>query len=227
MKTMLTCAAVAALLATVGPASAQSPAPASYKATRDFSYNNPGGVWSYGYGTAGDKASFVRYPAGLISAANGLLDSFYDGESSVSVNATGAVALHDPGSSKVVIPTDALVMHPRLDGQETMVVFTAPAHSFYRMEGFFEILDNAPTSVAPRIVIGTKDQTRKAFGEKQTVVLSGAADPAALKPGEKKSFSFTRELSKNQRVQFALNPNGHWRFDSTGFDVTITPVASK
>ena len=231
MKTILTAAAAAALLATVATANAQSPAPENYNALRDFSYNNPNGVWSYGYGTAGDKNTFVVYPVGLDAGCGRtedvICDCFISSNSLVAQNVSGKLQVVNAAASSIVVPVDALQLHPRDDGQETIIVFKAPAHGFYKMEGFYEILDNAPTSIAPRIVIGTKDQTRKAFGSKVDVVLSGASDPANKKVGEKKSFSFTRELSKDQRVQFSLNPNGDWRFDSTGFDVTITPVASK
>lgn len=223
MKAILTGAAVAAAFAaSISVAAAESPAPANYKALRDFSYSNPNGVWSYGYGTAGDRSSFVRYPLGLQILGGGLIDSFYDSESSVSVNNTGKTVVLNASSSSVVVPTDALVMHPRSDGQDTMVVFTAPGFGLYQIEGFFEILDNAPTGVAPRIFVGSKDVTKTAFGKKD-VVLTGGSDPSKKKAGQKKSFSFTQELSPNQRVQFALTPNGDWRFDSTGFDVTITP----
>jgi hypothetical protein len=225
MKTILTGAAVAAMLAaTIGAAAAQNAAPANYKALRDFSYSNPNGAWSYGYGAGGDAASFVRFPTSLQILGNGFLDSFYDSESTVSLDNTGGTKVLAASASSVVIPTDALVMHPRSDGQDTMVVFTAPAAGFYLMEGFFEILDNAPTSVAPKIFIGSKDQTLKAFSSKNPVVLTGPADPSKKKVGQKKKFSLTRELSVGQRVQFVVNANGDWRFDSTGFDVTITPV---
>lgn len=225
MKTFLTSAAVAvALTASAGAASAQSAAPASYKAVRDFSYNNPGGVWSYGYGTAGAPATFVRYTTGLVSGANGLLDAFNESESVVAVTTQTETAVHNPGSSQVVIPVDALVMHPRSDGQETMVVFTAPAAGTYKIEGFYEILDNAPTGVRPRIVIGTKEFTRAAFNSKVDVVLTGASKPGTKEVGQKRAFTLTRQLSKGNRVQFALNPNGDWRFDSTGFSATVTLV---
>jgi len=221
-------AAAAAVIAWTGAANAQSPAPENYNALRDFSYNNPNGVWSYGYGTAGDKDTFVVYPVGLDAGCGRtedvVSDCFLNSTSLVAQNVSGKVQVVNAPASSIVIPNDALQLHPREDGQETIIVFKAPAHGFYRMEGFYEILDNAPTSIKPRIVIGSKDQTRKAFGSKVDVVLSGAADPANKKVGEKRKFSFTRELSQNQRVQFAVNPNGDWRFDSTGFDVTITPV---
>lgn len=227
MKRLLTTAALgAALCLSVGVAVAE-PLAQSYKAGRDFSYRNPGGVWSYGYGTTGVKASFTSLGA-LIDKCGGaeaLTDCFRVNEGLVGSNVTGKTQVVNATSSSIVVPSAGLLLHPNASGQDVIVQFKAPQAGSYEMKGFYQILDNAPTSVAPKIFINAKDVTKKAFGSKADVVLSGAADPAAKKGGEKKSFSLTRTLAKGDRLQFGLNPNGDWRFDSTSFDVTITPVA--
>lgn len=222
-------AAAAAILLSAGGAMAQGrPAPENYNALRDFSYNNPNGVWSYGYGTAGEKASFTVYPVGLDAGCGRtedvISDCFLDAESLVAQNVSGKLRTAGGGASTIVIPADALQLHPRNTSQDTIIVFTAPKDGSYRIEGFFEILDDRPTSIAPKIFVNAKDITRKAFKSDVDVVLSGAADPVKKKVGEKRKFSVTQALLKGQRLQFALNPNGDWRFDSTGFDATVTPV---
>lgn len=228
MKKLLSTVALGAALCLFAGAVVAEPLAQSYKAGRDFSYRNPNGVWTYGYGTTGVKSNFTSLGA-LIDKCGGaeeLTDCFRVNDGLVGSNVTGKVQVVNAPSSSIVIPVGPLLLHPNASGQDVIVQFKAPQAGNYQIKGFYQILDNAPTSVAPKMFINARDVTKAAFGSTTDVVLSGASNPAEKKAGEKKSFSLTRTLAKGDRVQFGLNPNGDWRFDSTSFDVTITPVAN-
>lgn len=225
MKTM----ALAAMLAVAGlttGAEAQS-----YKATRDFSYQNPNGVWQYGYGLSGPGGTFTRIPGPLVDKCfqpKEGSDCFLDSDALVSVNTSGKTYVAVAPSSSIVIPNDALRLHPRSDNQEVIIQFRAPAEGEYSFNGFYQILDTNPSSIAPRIFVGAVDVTPEAFREAGPVILAGpGADAAAKKGGQLKRFRFTRTLSKNGVVRFGLGANGDFRFDSTAFDVTATPTGAQ
>lgn len=212
----------AALAMAASAAHAQSPA--VYKAGRDFSYLNPGGVWSYGYGRTG--TSFTLYP-GLIDrcgAAEEGSDCFNFSNALVASNVLNKRRVEIASASSIVIPEKGLHMHTGSDGSDAIVRFTAPAAGKYRIEGYYQILDNRPTGVAPKIFVDAIDVTLKAFRADAPVVLSGASDPEAKKVGETRKFALTRKLRKGAVVSFGLNEAGNWTFDSTGFDVVIAPV---
>jgi len=222
MKRLAILAALA-IAATAGAAHAQTPT--VYKAGRDFSYLNPGGVWSYGYGQTG--TSFTLY-SGLIDrcgAAEDGSDCFYFSNALVGSNVLNKRRVEAASASTIVIPEKGLLLHTGSDGSDPIVRFTAPAAGTYRIEGYYQILDNRPTGVAPKIFVDALDVTQKAFRADADVVLTGASDPDAKKVGETRKFALTRKLRKGAVVSFGLDEAGNWTFDSTGFDVTIAPVA--
>lgn len=216
--------AAAAMVATAGAASAQAPQPSAYKAARDFSYQNPNGVWTYGIGRTG--STFALHPGGLVEAGGpGEVDYFNTNNALVGVNTVGKRVVENLPSSSVVQPANLLIMHTGSDGNDSIVRFTAPAAGRYSFEGYYVILDNRPTGVAPKIFIGDTDVTMRAFRTDAAVMLTGGSDPAAKKPGERRRFAITSKLKAGQIVSFGLNDAGNWLFDTTGFDVTVRPVA--
>lgn len=218
-------AAVALLFGLAGPVAAE-PLYFNYKAARDFSYSNPSGVWAYGYGTTGDKSDFKLLDQLLEFCGTSAMisDCYRTGDALVASNVSGATRVAHAAASDVVVPADVLQLHPHSNTKDVIVQFTAPKTANYRISGFYEILDTKPTGVAPKIFVNGKDMTLKAFHSKKKVVLKGGADAVARLPGESDSFNFDQKLAKGDRVQFGLNADGDWSFDSTGFDVRIVPL---
>lgn len=222
MKRRVLSAAVAAAAFCLGASAASAQ---SYKLERDFSYVNPTGVWSYGYGTTG--SSFTPFAALLdeCGAETQGSDCFLEDGAVVAINVVHKNFVRTFPFSSVVLPDTGVQLHPKNDGADAIVRFTAPSTGTYRFEGYYQILDTNPSGVAPKIFVGARDFTSKAFDEDGAVVLNGPADTEAKKGGQIKRSSLTRQLAKRAVVQFGLDPNGDFRFDSTGFDVTVTPVA--
>lgn len=117
----------------------------------------------------------------------------------------------------VIVPPDALVIHPAPDWQpaDSIVQWTAPADGIYRVSGFFEILD----AVNPTGVIGLvyRNNTPLFRGE----LLGPPAQPPN-QPGGRANFYFPQvSLNAGDVISFGVNADGTFYYDSTGFNATI------
>lgn len=205
-------------------------AQADWKAVRDFSAINPVGTWSYGYGLTGSE--FTRYnklsvpctfgpPPLALRGIDCWLPAVSPDNKVVGVNVKGRVFRGEQG---FVVPTDALYLHPGLTGKHTIVRWTSPSDGTYEIKGFFEILDDTPTGVAPKIFLGTSNITTDAFGGDSGELTGPGADLATLKPGQRKDFSMTRFLKEGRVISFGVDPGFTSDYDSTGFNAVITKV---
>ena len=120
-----------------------------------FGPSNPNGAWSYGSGVTGTSFALYRTYITDCDAAWGVkglvcwTGNLYYYDPLVAANITGGWLYCCYG---VIVPPDALVVHPAPDWEpaDSIVRWTAPVDGTYRISGFFEILD----AVSPTGIIG-------------------------------------------------------------------------
>lgn len=197
---------------------------ATFKALRDFTANNPNGAWSYGYAST-MRGAFNIYDTFEHDCQAGVLvgEDCWDAypnplHAQVGKNATGAAF----AVLTLVVPTDALLMHPGGGLERSIVRWTCPKSGTYGISGFFEILDAYPTGIRPKIFVNRKSITTEAFGGDSGELTGPGANQSTLKAGQRKNFSFTRSIKRGTTISFGVSPAGNFGFDSTGFDATIT-----
>jgi hypothetical protein len=172
--------------------------------------------FSYGYSNGG---VFTAYDVATSNCAgiNGLAcdySSTYNNNTlpAVGINTTGA----NIASGTVVIPTNMLFLHPVGDNSglaagDTIVRFTAPTSSLYKLSGLFSVLDVSTSGVNVSIIGPSGNAILAAYG------LGGAW-------GTSKSFDSSVSLSAGQTLDFVVNSNGSYYNDSTGLSGTIAAV---
>jgi hypothetical protein len=191
----------------------------TWDATKDFGASNPNGAWSYAYGTTG--TSFTLYTiynpdCGGVSGVVCWTAEVSEHVPLVDFNTTGEWL----NWRTVVFPPNVLHIHPGPnDGQDSIVRWTAPVAGYYNISGFFEILDTGPSGIIGLVFRnGTPLYSRELLG------------PPAQHPdqvGGREDFSFAKLfLNAGDVISFGVNRDGDYRFDSTGFNATITRPAT-
>lgn len=190
----------------------------TWDATRDFAAFNPNGAWSYGWGVTG--TSFTRYPSYNLNCVDeyGIQGEvcwtaeLYDHVPLVGLNTTGQWL----NFSSVVLPPDALCIHPAPDWNpgDSIVQWRAPATATYRISGFFEILDAYPTGIVGLVYRNGTLLFR--------VELLGPGAQHPNRAGGRANFYFPEvPLSAGDVISFGVNSDGTFYYDSTGFNATI------
>jgi len=201
------------ILALAGPCIAQT-----WDATRDFAPSNPNGAWSYGYGATGTTFTLYPFYNGNcidIWGEEGLVcwtAEEYEHAPLVGFNTTGNWLNY----ITVVAPPDALVVHPAPNWEpaDSIVQWTAPATATYRISGFFEILDVSPTGIVGLVYRNGTLLFR--------VELLGPPAQHPDHPGGRANFYFPEvSLNAGDVISFAVNSDGDFYYDSTGFNATI------
>jgi YVTN family beta-propeller protein len=185
----------------------------TWDATKDFGPSNPNGVWSYGYGITGTSFTLDPLYNPDCFGVSGLVCWILNEDvPDVGFNTTGDWI----NWRTVVFPPDVLHVHPGPnDGQDSIVQWTAPVAGYYKISGFFEILDTNPTGV---IGLVFRNGTLLYRGE-----LLGPPAQHPDQVGGREDFSFSKLfLNAGDVISFAVNKDGDYRFDSTGFNATIT-----
>jgi len=199
----------------------QSAGAFDYKAARDFSYQNPGGVWSYARRqpiTDGTSNTVLLFEEPLTSDCTPGFDCWWVGNNVLGINTTNR-AFNDGNSNTVVIGENMIQMHASSE-YDTVVRYRAPTTGSYRMQGYFVIMDSNPNSVMTFI----QREGHKRFIYKNRLAGRGAKrDDNNPKPGKQVPFDVTVDLNAGEYVAFGVNADGDWTFGSTGFDVKITP----
>ncbi len=115
-----------------------------------------------------------------------------------------------------MLPPDTLNVHPYA-GYDTIVRWTVPATGTYSIAGFFDILDLYPTGIIGLVYENsTQLYSRELLGP-----------PAQFpdKVGGREDFSFQAlNLTAGDVISFAVNQDGDYDYDTTGFNATITAV---
>jgi hypothetical protein len=121
----------------------------------------------------------------------------------------------------VVFPPDVLLLHPAPDWEprDSIVRWAAPVAGYYRISGFFEILDTNPTGI---IGLVFKNGTPLYSGE-----LLGPPAQHPDQAGGREDFLFSNIfLNAGDVISFGVNSDGSFYYDSTGFNATITFAAT-
>lgn len=194
-----------------------------YKAARDFSYQNPSGVWSYGGRTVTGTATFTPFTVFTSDFVAGS-DVHHRDVCLVGINTTGK-AFNDPSNGTVVVPDNMLVMNPSQD-EDAVVRFQVPADGSYRFQGQYQIQDSQPGGTRIYVLRGERNISPTVFGRRQQPLVGRGAVRSDRNPrgGKAISFDFTlSDLKINEYISFGLNADGDWHFDTTAFDVKVTP----
>ncbi|MFC3691270.1 hypothetical protein [Chenggangzhangella methanolivorans] len=227
-----------ALVSTLGSAAVAQ----SYQASRDFTRDNPTGVWLFGYGTASSRSSLKPLPFQENYPEDGF-DAFY---TRYTVKRDGPFPpLHRVGvglgrNSVTVAGEDSGVLAPNMlamlssrragsspDTYDTIVRFKAPESGVYAFEGYYALIDDqADQGFTPLIYLGGQNLSREAFGKTGFVLAGEPADPAARKLGATKNFKFSLKMKKNAQVFFSVRHATRYIYANArgvGFDVRVTP----
>ena len=191
---------------------------ATFDAVTGFSSSNPSGTWSYGMGVTG--TSFTPDNIFTASACDGVSGLSCWQPTNTAIGTPIVASNNTAGTLNfltVVLPNNVLLVHPG-PSVDSIVQWTAPSSGTYSVSGFFELLDVAPTGVIASIFAGG------------TQLYTGTlTNPAAKFPntvGKSEAFSLTETLTAGTVLSFGVNNDGDFYDDSTGFDATITQVAS-
>lgn len=181
-------------------------AQSAWDAVGDFSTAaNPNGAWSYRM-RAGDgtmsllpaAASDCRGDVGMVcwnTSADG------SGLPTIAYNTTGAPI---EGIS-YVLPLSVLNLHPGMSGERPVLTFTAPATGTYRIAGHFQLVDRTPTGVQVLVSQGTKLLVNKPL----------------VTFGDTVTFSQVRNLKAGATIDFSVDANGDFSFDSTELKAAV------
>ena len=174
----------------------------------DFSAtNNPTGDWEYGMSTS--LGSFSKYTSTGNFLANANLPAwlglvFGSGEPWVLKNISGSTQT----ASGLRLEAGKLAFHPGPTGQYSIVRWTAPAANTYAFDVTFETRDIFHRNNV-NVYILQDGVTQFSHN------LSGTL-------GTKKSYSFSRTLAADAKIDFVVGANGSFFNDSTGLSAEIT-----
>ena len=104
---------------------------------------------------------------------------------------------------------------PSGETSDVIVQWTGQSTGIYSYSGLFQLQDAYPTGVIGEVYANS---TQLYAG----TLTDAGADLATATPGQSESFSGSIALGADDKLYFAVNDNGDYGFDYTGFDVTIS-----
>lgn len=180
----------------------------SYDAVSEFSITNgnANGVWSYG---SGNPTSVTLYTFTGTDFGPGYGFDFWAGTASPS--SLPAVGANGTPSGTVNVPTDELWLHPGPgNGEDSMVLFTAPTSGKYSIDALFVHRDTS-NGVGDGQIVGVYVNG---------VLISDML--LATQYGASYHFDQAIFLNAGDVVAFDVNKNGAYGNDSTGLKVLIS-----
>jgi hypothetical protein len=195
----------------------------TWDAVKDFSSSNPSNNWEYGHGQTGTNFAIYGSFSSSCPAFSGFsgVECWWTGGQSlpaVGLNYTSGTLCYN-SSSTVVLPTNALWMHPGSSlNDDSIVKWTAPTSGTYSISGFFEGLDSIDQT---GVYVSVYRNTTPIFGP---VFYQQAA--SCPNPGPSLNIpTQTLSLAAGDVISFAVNNGGNYIYDSTGFEASISVVA--
>jgi hypothetical protein len=170
------------------------------------SFNATQGAGGFTYGTF-DGTTFT--PFGQSTGCSGIISDtvcLNDGSLPAAFKTTSGA--HQSGS--VIVPADALILHPGPNaGQDSAVVFTAPTSGNYNVALSTFVADNAPTGVniyafelgGPDVLLTTLDSSHLSY-----------------------SISAPVFLTAGDVIGLAVDYDGVYYHDATGVNFTVSSV---
>lgn len=209
----------------------------SYQASRDFTRDNPTGVWLFGYGRANDRGSLKPLPFAEEQDFDAFYKRFAIKTGPRPVTQTVIIGLGHNNTTvadpdRGVIAPNMLALRARRAGgslperYDSIVRFKAPEEGTYAFEGYYALIDDREEQAfEPLIYLGGESLGQKAFKRAGYVLSGKPADPATRTIGETKNFKFDLKLKKNAQVFFSVRQTPNFTSTSlgVGFDVRVTP----
>lgn len=183
----------------------QSVDSAGYSAARDFSAaQNPSGGWSYGYQTSSGSL-FTPYPNNnnVFGLESGLHTWYVPNPYNYPMvihNGTGTTKTY----YGITHPPDLLNLYPGVNGEKSVVRWTAPSAGTATIEGRFEGIHTTSTEVTI---------THNSFP-----LFAGTINGF----GSRTPFTLTRTVAAGDTIEFAVGASGDFNTDSTGLSATVT-----
>ncbi len=190
---------------------------ATFDAVGDYQVDGGGvpvtsGAWSYG---SGSGAGFVTFGNSYAACQGAALSCYGDGGSS-SLPTVGKISGPGPVAfgGTVSVPADVLFSHPGT-GSDATLRFTTPQAGSYSIGGFFERLSTADSGDGVVVSLLLNGLAAFAFDNNLTTNLTYGTESA---------FSLTESLAVGDVLDFTVNRNGQYSFDSTGISASISMV---
>ncbi len=175
------------------------------------SFNGTNGAGGFTYGSYdGATQAFTPF-TGDAGGCGGLIDGVIcldGGSSSLPAAFKTTEGAHQSGT--VLVPADALILHPGPDaGEDSAVFFTAPTSGVYKITVSTFVADVNPSGV---LIYGLED------GFSDVFLTSLGANNASF------SGVYTGFLNANQKIGLGVDYDGVYYNDSTGVNFTISTV---
>lgn len=185
-----------------------------FNVSRDFSTNaNPNGSWSYGWAMELD-GSFEILSNKLPPSNFNIFGWKGVGEAPSAFIQSGSDGMHPFGTT--TIEPGQVALHPGPDGEYSIIRWTAPQAGSYRITGNFTGLsgyNGAPPTTTDVHVLRNGKPLFESFLNLHS-------------KGNEAAFDVTPQLEAGDTVDFVVGfGNGSYGWDSTGLNVTLTPVA--
>lgn len=210
----------------------------SYQASRDFTRDNPTGVWLFGYGRTNDRGSLKPLPFKEEQDFDAFYKAFPIRKGPHPIYQRVIIGLGHNNTTVAdpmygVIAPNMLALRARRSGgslperYDSIVRFKAPEAGTYAFEGYYALIDDREDQAfEPLIYLGGENLSQKAFKQAGFVLFGKPADPATKTIGETKNFKFDLKLKQNAQVFFSVRQTPSFTSTSSlgvGFDVRVTP----
>ena len=191
----------------------------TYDAVSNFTSSNPSGPWTYGEldepTVSNPSFTFTAFSSPASTSYGGY--TYFGGLPLVGFNTANTPAYAQGATNTFYVPQTELWLHPGSGiGQDVAVEFTVPTSGYYMLTGEFTSRNNTPG---------------EGNGVNVYVLLDGSSlggESLNGQNGDSAPFStgVPIYLDANDVLAFAVNNNGDYTYDSTGFDATFTTAAT-
>jgi hypothetical protein len=195
-----------AIAASLALMAAQPAAAVTYDAFSSFNATQGAGGFTYGvYNDSTNAFSAFTQSAGCSGYISNTI-CLNDGALPAAFKSTSGA--HQSGS--VIVPGDALILHPGPDaGEDSAVLFTAPTAGIYNISISTFVADNNPSGVNIYIFSPT-------FGSQPITTLDSTHTSYSL--------NTAGPLFAGEQIGIAVNYDGVYYDDSTGVNFTLSSV---
>ena len=190
-----------------------SPADAAiYDAVSGFTTPNPTSPWSYGSGVGG--TSFTSFTNSYNNCYGVSGFNCYGTDPVINPGVASNTTADQISFSTVTVPNTLLWVHPG-PTSDVIIRFTTPDTANYLLSGLFERLSTVGAGNGVIVDI---------YGNTSLLFSSNSLSGNDLLYGSSTSFSITRHLNAGDTLDFVVNNNGSYSYDSSGVSATISTI---